>query len=409
MATFSYSGRDGNGEQVKGILDGLDADDVAAQLLNQGITPVDIQASTLRDNAAATGFNLEALFQEKIQHNDITLFTRQIHSLLKAGIPIMSALTGLQASTENERMSDVIGRLHNSLDSGRDLSMAMREHPKVFSSFYVNMVRVGEDTGRLEEVFIRLHDHLEFEKFMSEQVKSALRYPSFVMIAMAIAIVIINIFVIPTFAKTFEKFDAELPFMTQLLINSSDFMVANWPYLLAGVIGAVIGFKSWLGTINGRYQWDKVKLKFPIAGKIIQKATLARFARSFALASSSGVPIVQTMNLVAATVDNDFIADKVNTMSASVERGESIYRTAVASDIFTAVVLQMISVGEETGSLDELLNEIADMYQREVEYELKNLGAQIEPIMIVFIGILVLMLALGVFLPMWDLGQAAMH
>ncbi|OIQ77450.1 type II secretion system protein F [mine drainage metagenome] len=186
-------------------------------------------------------------------------------------------------------------------------------------------------------------------------------------------------------------------------------MLANWPFLLLLLVGGTIGFRSWVATSGGKYQWDRMKLGIPIAGKIIQKATLARFARSFALASSSGVPIVQAMTLIAETVDNDYIADKVNQMRSGIERGESVLRTATSSGVFTPVVLQMIGVGEESGALDDLMQEIADMYQREVEYELKTLGAQIEPIMIFFLGILVLILALGIFLPIWDLGKAALH
>jgi MSHA biogenesis protein MshG len=285
----------------------------------------------------------------------------------------------------------------------------MREHPKVFSPFYLSMVRVGEGTGLLDTVFIRMFDHLEFEKFMRDQVKAALRYPSFVMIAMAVAIVIINLFVIPAFAKVFKGFNAELPLMTRILIGFSDFMINNWLFLLV-LLGAVIfGFRAWVATSAGKYKWDKFKLRIPIAGKIVQKATLARFARSFALAARSGVPIVQAMTLISETVDNDYIADKVNQMRSGIERGESVLRTAANSGVFTPVVLQMIAVGEESGALDDLMQEIADMYQREVEYELKTLGAQIEPIMIVFLGILVLILALGIFLPIWDLGKAALH
>ena len=269
------------------------------------------------------------------------------------------------------------------------------------------MVRVGEMTGRLEEVFIRLFDHLEFERFMKQQVKSALRYPTFVIIAMVAALFVINIFVIPAFAKVFASFKTELPLMTRILIGFSNFMVHWWYVILGAMAAAVVSFQQWVVTKAGRYKWDKIKLEFPIAGQIIRKATLARFARSFALAMRSGVPIIQALTTVAQTVDNDFIAGKVEDMREGVERGESILRVVTKAGVFTPVVMQMIAVGEESGALEEMLEEIARMYQEEVEYELKTLSAKIEPILIVFLGVILLILAMGIFLPIWDLGKAA--
>jgi MSHA biogenesis protein MshG len=270
------------------------------------------------------------------------------------------------------------------------------------------MVRVGELTGKLEEVFIRLFNHMDFERFMREQVRAATRYPSFVIAAMAIALVIINIFVIPTFAKVYAGFKAELPAMTKALIAFSNFTVTYWPALLAVLVVLAFGFRFYINTAPGRLAWDQFKLKIPVAGGIVLKATLARFARSFALAIKSGVPAVQALTMVAQTVDNEHIARRIEAMRENVERGESVLRSATAAGIFTPLVLQMVAVGEETGALDDLMTEIADMYQREVEYDLKNLAAQIEPILVVALGGMVLILALGVFLPIWDLGSAAM-
>ena len=244
---------------------------------------------------------------------------------------------------------------------------------------------------------------------MRDQIKAALRYPQFVMIAMMVAIVVVNVFVIPIFAKVFQGLGADLPLMTRILLNFSDFMVSYWPYLVGGFLASVISFRSYISSDKGRYQWDSFKLKSPIIGPIIQKATMARFARSFSLAIKSGVPIMSGLSLVAQTVDNDFIAQKVEQMRLGVERGESILRTATNAGVFNPLVLQMIAVGEESGALDDLMEEIAEMYQRDVEYEIKTLGAKIEPVMIVFLGILVLILALGIFLPIWDLGKASMH
>lgn len=406
MPYFSYKGRDSKGALVQGVLESADSSTLANQLFSLNITPIEIKAQA----TSAAGKNLSiSLFDEKIETIDVMLFSRQMYTLLKAGIPIMNAFNGLESSTQNKAFASVIASLRQSLASGRELSNALSQHPKVFSNFYISMIRVGESTGMLETVFLRLFDHLEFERFMRDQIKAALRYPTFVVIAMGIAIVVVNLFVIPAFAKVFQGFGAELPLMTKILLAFSNFMVASWPYLIAGIIGAVWLFRAYTASGSGQYNWDSFKLKTPIAGKIIHKATMARFARSFALASKSGVPITSGLKLVAQTTDNVYIASQVEKMREGVERGESILRTATNAGVFNPIVLQMIAVGEESGSLDDLMEEIADMYQREVEYEIKTLGAQIEPVLIVFLGVMVLILALGIFLPIWDLGKVAMN
>jgi MSHA biogenesis protein MshG len=407
MANFSYKGRDAGGAMVEGTLEGTSADAIANTLFGRGVTPLEIQERKAAAGAAGS-LDFKQFFKDKIQHEDVTLFTRQLNTLLKAGVPIMRALAGLQESGHNRSMKTVIGNVRSSLDSGRELAVAFSEHPKVFSPFYLSMVRVGEMTGMLEDILLRLFHHLEFQHFMRNQVKAAIRYPTFVIIAMAIAIMVVNLMVIPAFAKVFEGFGAELPLMTRMLLGFSNFMVAYWPHIIVAVIGAIFGFRAWTNSTKGKYDWDRIKMKIPIAGKIVEKATLARFAASFALASRSGVPVVQAMTVVAQTVDNDYISKKVEGMRDTIERGESILRAAIQANVFTPVVLQMIAVGEESGSIDEMMQEVSEMYQREVEYELKTLSAQIEPILIVFLGVLVLILALGIFLPIWDLGKVSM-
>jgi len=414
MGVFAYKGRNGRGELVEGTLEGDDSGAVADRLMKDGITPTDIRPSRALSGSTTGGTAgkpdwFKRLFVDKpITPMDLLLFSRQMYTLLKAGVPIMRALAGLQESTQNPLFAAMIQDLRESLDSGRELSAAMRRHPKVFAPFYVSMVQVGEMTGMLDETFIRLYDHLEFERDMRERIKTAMRYPSFVMLAMAIAIVIVNLFVIPAFAKVFAGFHAELPLMTKMLFGFSNFMLNYWMLMLAVATAAVMGFRSYINTPVGRYEWDRYKFKLPIAGKIILKSTLARFARSLALSFKSGMPILQGLSVVSMVVDNEFMRGRIEQMREGVERGESILRTAVAAGVFNPVVLQMIAVGEETGDMDGLMFEVADMYQREVEYEVKTLSSQIEPILIVFLGILVLILALGVFLPMWDLGKAAM-
>lgn len=408
MPFFAYKARNAQGELVKGVLESADSNAVADQLFNTGITPLEI-TETRKPVTGDEGNWWERFTEVKIRPIDVQLFSRQLYTLLKAGVPIMRSLAGLQESAISKPFGRVLGEMRESLDSGRELSAAMRLHPQVFPSFYLSMVRVGEMTGRLEEVFLRLFDHLEFERSMNERVKTALRYPLFVIVTMAAAIVVINMFVIPAFAKVYAGFNAELPLMTQILLGFSQFMVKYWPLLSLLLVGAVVAFRAYIATVAGRYLWDKAKLRFPIVGTIVLKGSLARFARSFALASKSGVPILQALNVVAQTVDNAYIASRITLMRDGIERGESILRTATISGVFTPVVLQMVAVGEETGELDTLMDEVAQMYEREVDYELKTLSSQIEPILIMGLGIIVLIMALGVFLPIWDLGKVALN
>ena len=406
MPYFAYKGRNARGELVKGVLEDSDSGAVADQLVNIGISPVDIAPTGVPGTARHDTW-FRRLFAQRITLEDRLLFARQMYTLLKSGVPIMRALAGLQESARSVAMATVIQDLRTSLDSGRDLNSSMRRHPEVFSQFFVSMVRVGEMSGSLQEIFLRLFNHLEFEKDMKERVQQALRYPAFVLVAMGVALVIVNLFVIPAFAKLFSGLKAELPPITQLLIHFSNFMVNFWPLLLGLAIAAVLGFRVYTATPGGRYSWDKLKLRLPLAGSIIEKVTLARFARSFAISLKSGMSMVQTLAVLSEVVDNTYIAQRIEQMRDGVERGESVLRTARATGVFTPIVLQMVAVGEETGELDDLMQEVAEMYQREIDYELKGLSANIEPIMITVLGVMVLILALGVFLPMWDLGSAA--
>ena len=407
MPFFAYKARNSRGEMIQGVLESADSGAVADQLFNTGVTPVEIR-ETQKPTASGTGGWWQRLTEQKVRPLDVQLFSRQMYTLLRAGVPIMRGLSGLQESASNPSFGRVLQDMRESLDSGRELSASLRRHPAVFDAFYISMVRVGETTGRLDEVFLHLFDHLEFERDMKSRVRTAMRYPLFVIIAMIAAIAVINLFVIPAFAKVYAGFNAELPLVTRMLIAASDFSVRYWPLLLAAIAAAVLAFRMYIATPNGAYRWDKTKLRIPIMGKILSKSALARFSRSFALAGKSGVPVLQGLNVVAQTVDNKYIESRIEQMRDGVERGESILRTAMTTGVFTPVVLQMIAVGEETGELDTLMGEVADMYEREVDYELKTLSAQIEPILILMLGVLVLILALGVFLPIWDLGSVVL-
>ena len=407
VRTFAWRGRGPEGDAVSGVIDAVDDAAVAEQLLSSGVTPVTITAQASR--AAAPGRSaLQVLRTSPVSLEDLLVLSRQLHTLQRAGVPILRALSGLQASAAKPALVDLLADLRANLDQGRELAVAMARHPAVFSAFYVAMIRVGEMTGRLTEIFQRLADHLEFELDVRARIKQALRYPTFVVVALGLALVVINLFVLPTFATVFAGFKAQLPLMTKLLLGFSSWTLRWWPLLIAAGVGAVWAIRAWIATPEGRYAWDRTKLRLPIVGPIVLKATLSRFARSFALASKSGVPLTQAMTVVAQTVDNAWIARRIERMRDGVERGESISRCAAAAGVFTPVVLQMIAVGEETGELDTLLVDIAAMYERETAYAVKGLSAAIEPILLLVVGALVLVLALGVFLPLWNLGSAAM-
>ena len=289
------------------------------------------------------------------------------------------------------------------LETGMQLSAAMVRHDHVFDNLYINMVKVGEDSGQLEAVFDQLSEYLERDQETKKRIKTALRYPSFVLFALAVAMVVVNIFVIPAFADMFARFEAELPTPTRILIGTSNFFVDYWPYLLVVLIAAIFGFRNFTKTEQGAIWWGETKLKIPLVGDIINRALMARYARSFALMLQSGVPLPQALELCAKAIDNPFLAEKIREIKSGVERGGSLLRTHNASDMFTPLVLQMIAVGEESGQVEELLKEVSGFYEREVDYDIKTLSDRIEPIMIVLMAGFVLILALGIFLPMWEM------
>lgn len=405
MPHFQYKARNSRGDSLSGELEAGSADAVASQLLNSGITPIDIREvqpkrDILQELSRRFGTSRPTL-------DDLILFCRQMYTLSKAGVPIIRGITGLEETTRNLMLSDVLHQIRQELEAGRELSMAMGQFPQVFSPLMVSMVRVGENTGQLDEAFLQLSQYLELERDTRNRIKMALRYPSFVFIAIVSAIAIVNVKVIPAFSKVFAGMNAELPWQTRLLVAISDFTVAFWPYMLIGLILAFVGLRYYINTEDGRYKWDKAKLHIPIVGNLILRALLARFARAFAMTTRAGVPLIQTLTVVARAVDNDYVGERITSMRTGIERGDNLTRTAAATSLFTPLVLQMLSVGEETGAVEQMMDEVADFYEREVDYDLKNLSSAIEPILIIAVGILVLILALGIFLPMWELGQIA--
>src|SRR5438105_5366933 len=287
MAEFAYRGRNSGGELVLGVLEGPSSSAVADQLFSTGITPVHIAvASAPPSKAGEMKLSLGGFGARKIGLSDLMLFCRQLHTLLKAGVPIVRALAGLQESSQHPELKRIIGDVREKLEGGQELSLGMSAHPQVFSPFIVNMVRVGELTGRLDEIFMRLYEFFAFEKKIGDEVRGAMRYPITVVCAVAVALFIVNIFVIPAFAKMFTSLKAQLPLMTRILMWTSEFVVSYWLFILVGLAVTAYGFRAYVRTGNGRLRWDSLKLRLPIVGSLINKATLAKFSRSFALAGN---------------------------------------------------------------------------------------------------------------------------
>ena len=348
MAKFSYTGRMMDGELTEGIIEANDEFIAAKMLSARSIVPIEILAGT-----GATKSKSDAkitLFTANVSLDDLVIFARQMYSLTKAGIPILRSVAGLAESTTSLRMRVALKDVIEQLERGRNLSTAMHQHPKVFTQLFISVVHVGENTGQLDLAFLQLAEYLEREQETRKQIKAATRYPTFVVIALVIALVIMNIFVIPIFAGMFSKFGSELPAMTRLLMSMSDFFITKWHYMLLSIGILVFMLYRYLQTRSGRFKWDRLKLKIPIVGSIIERSLLGRFARSFAMMLKAGVPLTTALNLVADAVSNQFMASKVIEMRRSIERGENLTRVANMSGLFTPLVMQMISVGEEDWS-----------------------------------------------------------
>lgn len=401
MALFSYKGRDAQGQLTEGSIDAADAAAAAKALSSRNVIPLNIVEAD--GESSLQGDARISFLTPRIRLEDLVIFARQMYSLTKSGIPILRAVSGLAESTSSVRMAAALRDVVSLLERGRTISSALHQHPHIFNQLFVSIVHVGENTGKLDESFLQLSDYLEREQETRKQIKAATRYPMFVIIALVIALVILNIKVIPVFAGMFDKFNAELPLMTQILLGMSEFFLNYWPHMLVTLGLTIFAVVRYLKTEAGRFRWDRAKIRLPIVGSIIERTLLGRFARSFSMMTTAGVPLTTALNLVADAVDNAYMGDRILTMRRNIEKGESLSRVAASSTLFTPLVLQMINVGEETGRVDELLSEAAEYYEREVDYDLKSLTSKIEPILITVVAAMVLVLALGIFTPMWDM------
>jgi MSHA biogenesis protein MshG len=402
VANFSYKGRSADGKLVSGTAPGDTIDQVAQRLLGTGVTPIEIS----EQGAVASSLDLEKLGRKiglgKVTTSDLVMFSRQMYTITRAGIPLLRGLRGLMGSTHNPQLRETLEDILDSLEGGRDLATSFGRHPEIFPKLYVSIVSVGEATGTLDKSFLRLTEYLAQEKDMHDRVKGAMRYPVIVMITIVLAMMFMSTFVIPKFAPVFAQLKGELPLPTKMLLGSSTVVREYWMHALGVIALVIFGLRSWLKTPAGRMKWDTMKLRVPVMGKLMYEATLSRINRSMAISLSAGMSMTQTLAVIARSSGNVFMSERIQMLSANVERGESLHRAASASGLFSPLVLQMIAIGEETGALPELLDEAAGYYEREVDHTLKNLSSSIEPILIVTVGGMVLVLALGIFMPLWE-------
>ncbi|MCY9869652.1 type II secretion system F family protein [Vibrio barjaei] len=403
MPTYRYKGRNLDGSEISGHLESASEETAAEILISRGVIPTSISQG---GKSASFSDTLSALIAPAVPLEVLVIFCRQLFSLTKAGVPLLRSMKGLTQNCTNKQLKYALEEVVNELTNGRNLSSCMQLHPRVFSPLFVSMIAVGENTGRLDQALEQLAAYYEQEVETRKRIKAAMRYPTFVLTFIVAALFVLNIKVIPQFADMFARFGVDLPLPTRILITTSNFFVGFWPLLLGAMAGSLFAFRAWLATAAGREKWDHIKLRLPIVGGIVNRAQLSRFSRTFALMLRAGVPLNQSLALSAEAIDNKYLENRIMEMKAAIEAGSTVSSTAINANIFTPLVIQMISVGEETGRIDELLIEVSDFYDREVDYDLKTLTARIEPILLTVVAGMVLILALGIFLPMWGMLDA---
>ncbi len=409
MPEFQFSARDASGQQVTGRRNALSAEDLAAQLQTEALTPLDISKAEKKTEKPAGSSLKITIFKEKVSQDDLQMLCRQLYTLIKAGIPIGISIAKLAETTRDKQLAKALQQILASLNQGRSLYLSLAQFPDIFSDFFVNLVKVGESTGQLDNVFLHLAEYLELEVDTRKKIKSALRYPLMVLVAIFVALLIINAFVIPAFAGLFKSFQGTLPLPTRILIATSDFIIGYWYIILAGIILAIVAIRYYIKTTAGELKWSRLQLKIPVIGWLIHRIILARFASLYALVLRSGLTAVDGIELVGASTGNAFVEQQIRQVSSMVGRGNSIANSIAQTQLFPPLVVQMITLGEESGNIDTLLDDVAEFYQREIEYDLVRLSDAIEPIMLVIMGVMVLILALGVFLPMWSMASQMMH
>lgn len=398
MPFFSYRARNRAGALVTGKVEAVNKDSAGVNLDKMGLIPISVKPA--RKSIEFPDINL--LFQT-ITPQDIILFSRQLATLFNAGIPLTRALFTLEAQLSNKKLTAIIKRVREDVEGGATFAQALKKHPHVFDETYYSMVEAGEAGGILDNILERLASMKERLQEIHSKVKSATLYPKIVVGAIFVAVTILMTFVVPRFAKLYSSFNVPLPLPTRILIAISNFFTSYWYLVIIAVVTPVVIFKWYTKTEAGHYNWDKWKLKIPIFGPFSQKATMSRFARVFGSLYKSGLPILQSLDIVSRVTDNRLISKAVKDIETDIRGGKSLSELMEQSRLFPPMVVQMVQVGEETGALDDMLEKVAQYYDQEVDYTIKNLTTSLEPILLGFIFVMVLFLALAIFLPMWDI------
>ncbi|OLE15083.1 MAG: pilus assembly protein PilC [Gemmatimonas sp. 13_1_20CM_3_60_15] len=395
MATFTYTARAFNGDLRSATIDAASRDDVIAQLRKQRLSVVKID----QGSSAKVG-------RGSIKTRDVVIFTRQFSTMINSGLPLVQALTILAEQTDNKALAEVTKKVVFDVESGNTVADALSKHPRAFTNLYVNMVAAGEAGGILDTILMRLATFLEKNDALVRKVKGAMIYPAVIMSVAAIAVVVLLIFVIPVFENMFASVGLPLPLPTRIVIGASRFLKGYWWMVLAVAVSGAYLFKKYYATSNGKLAIDRLMLKMPVLGDVLRKSAVSRFTRTLGTLISSGVSILEGLEITAKTAGNRVIQDAIMDSRASIAGGDTIAQPLQKSKVFPPMVISMIAVGEQTGGLDEMLSKIADFYDEEVDAAVSNLLSLLEPIMIVFLGVIVGGMVVAMYLPIFDMINA---
>ncbi|MGH2785273.1 MAG: type II secretion system F family protein [Actinomycetota bacterium] len=397
--TFAYKVRDRAGKLVSGTLEAETQAAVSAKLRQMGFAPIVIE-----EHKATLGkTEIKLPWGGKVKPKDIAVFSRQFATMINSGLSLLRALNILAEQTENAMLARTIADVRTDVEKGLSLSAALAKHPKVFKRLYVAMIRAGEIGGVLDSVLLRLAENLEKDVALRQKIKSAMTYPTVVFCLVILIMTGMLIFVVPTFKNLYRDLGGSLPLPTRLLITVSDRAKQFWYLVAALMVGTWVGLRRWINTEHGRGKWDAIKLRAPVFGQLVHKTALSRFSRTLSVLMRSGVPILQSLDIVRETVNNEVISKAVGDVSVSVKEGESIARPLARHDVFPPMVVQMIAVGEETGALDTMLAKIADFYDQEVEATVEALTSLIEPVLIAVMGMVVGGMVVALYMPMFNI------
>jgi len=397
MPAFTYTARALNGDLRTATIDAPSRDEVVAQLRRQRLNVVKIDEAAEAKKKKSAG---------KISMRDVVIFTRQFSTMINAGLPLVQALDILAKQSENKALKDVTRAVVYDVESGHTVADALRKHPKAFTDLYVNMVAAGEAGGILDTILMRLATFMEKNDALVRKVKGAMIYPAVISSVAAIAILVLLIFVIPVFEAMFASVGMALPMPTRVVIGMSKFLTSYWWACLAAILGAGWSLKRYYATNDGKLVIDRLLLKMPVLGDVLRKSAVSRFTRTLGTLIGSGVSILDGLEITAKTAGNRVISDAIMESRTSIAGGETIAAPLEKSRVFPPMVISMIAVGEQTGGLDEMLSKIADFYDEEVDAAVSGLLALMEPIMIVFLGVVVGGMVVAMYLPIFDMINA---